>query len=258
MAPASSVDMEQGLTVTQCGLVLSQLATMHARFWCRRDLQSFMPPATLLRAVCDRFREAVPGFEARYGERYPEITRAARSIAVLAAGDDVLAMVMRPPLTLTHQDLHIHNLLLPTAEGGRFALIDWQSVAASRHGVADVARVLGTCVTAEVRREHGPALLRGYHERLRAFGVRGYTLSTLRYRLRQEMAAMVVFGVLALQTLDLESEQGQHAAAILTGRMEAAVKDARVILPLRMMVLVFTLRRAMRRWLRALAPRENS
>ena len=60
-----------------------------------------------------------------------------------ATGDDFIAQVTRPPLTLTHQDLHIDNVLLPNAEGGRFALIDWQSVAASRHGVADLARVLG-------------------------------------------------------------------------------------------------------------------
>ena len=155
---------------------------------------------------------------------------------------------------LTHQDLHIDNVLLPSAEGGRFALIDWQSVAASRHGVADIARVLGTCVTPELRRKHGPALLRGYHERLRAFGVRGYGLSTLRYRLRQEMAAMVVVAVLALQTLDLDNAQGARAASVLMGRIESAVEDARVILPLHFMVLLFTLRRAVRRWLRALAP----
>ena len=254
MAPASAVELEAGLSFEQCGLLLSHLAAMHARFWCRRDLGAFVPPAELLRAVCDRFVEAVPGFEARYGERYPHVTRVSRCVAALATGDDFIAQVTRPPLTLTHQDLHIDNVLLPSAEGGRFALIDWQSVAASRHGVADLARVLGTCVTPEMRRRHGPALLRGYHERLRAFGVRGYGLSTLRYRLRQEMAAMVVVAVLALQTLDLDNEQGARAASILMGRIEAAVEDARVILPLHFMVLLFTMRRVVRRWLRALIP----
>ena len=62
---------------------------------------------------------------------------------------DVLVAVMvlglslkNPPLTLSHNDLHPENVFFPTAAGGRFALIDWQSLAATRHGAGDLTRIL--------------------------------------------------------------------------------------------------------------------
>jgi aminoglycoside/choline kinase family phosphotransferase len=229
LSPASTVDMEQGLSLAQAELVLDQLAEMHARFWQRVDgLDWLQLSPELVVTMRDRFVVALPKFAARYGARYPEIARAGRYMAVLLADAGIMAQVRRAPLTLAHNDVHVNNLLLPGAAGGRFALIDWQSITVSRHGTTDVARVLGVCITPELRRKSGRALLGYYHARLRARGVRGYGRLALEFRLRQEMTAMVIVGVLAYDTLDFAGEHGERTADSMGARIEAAIADARV------------------------------
>jgi len=250
LSPASTVDMEQGLSVAQAELVLDQLAEMHARYWQRVDgLEWLQLSPELVVTVRDRFIAALPGFTTRYGTQYPEIARAGRYMAVLLADDRFMAQVRRPPLTLAHNDVHVNNLLLPGAAGGRFALIDWQSITVSRHGTTDVARVLGVCITPELRRKSGRALLAHYHARLRARGVRGYGRLALELRLRQELTAMVIVGVLAYDALDFAGEQGARTADLMGARIEAVLADARVSTLLAAMVAWLRCKRRLERLL---------
>jgi hypothetical protein len=229
MAPSSTVDIELGLSVAQAELVLDQLAEMHARFWGRTGgLEWLELSPELIAAMRERFVAALPGFIARYGAQYPQIARAARHMEVLLGDEQLIAQMRKPPLTLAHNDVHVNNLLLPGDGGGRFALIDWQSITMSRHGTTDVARVLSVCIAPELRRKSGRALLGYYHARLRARGVRGYGRLALEYRLRQEMTAMVIVGVLAYDTLDFAGEHGERTADLMGARIEAAIADARV------------------------------
>ena len=58
--------------------------------------------------------------------------------------------------------------------GNSFTIIDWQSVAVSRFGTSDVARLLCMGMRPEQRRRHERALLRHYHRALCAHGVSDY------------------------------------------------------------------------------------
>jgi thiamine kinase-like enzyme len=253
MASAGTADMESGLSLEQAEAVLDRLAHMHASFWRRIDeLDWLQITPELIDAMRERFLAALPRFIERFGAQYPRTARVARQMAVVLGDDAMMATVRRPPLTLTHNDVHVNNLLLPAEGGDRFALIDWQSVSLSRHGMNDVARVLAVCITAELRRSHGGALLRHYRARLRAHGVQGYSRLVFEHRLRQETAGMVIVGVMAFDSLDFAGEQGERTAAIMGERIEGALADARVMLLLSLFTPWLRLKRGLRRLLAAL------
>jgi hypothetical protein len=229
LSPASSVDVQMGLSLEQAKLVLDQLALLHARWWGRvNDIEWLQLSDDIVRKVRDRFLGSLPSFQRRFSVEYPLLSRTAGQLGELLSGDELLAMTRKPPMTLTHNDLHLDNVFLPTEAGGRFALIDWQSVSASRHGTSDVTRIMCLGMTAELRRRHGPALLEHYHARLQELGVRGFGLRRLRRRFREEMTAMVMITVLALDTLDLDVDGAQVTVGTMGQRIEQALADARI------------------------------
>jgi hypothetical protein len=248
LSPASSVDMQAGLSVEQATLVLDQLAALHARWWGRVDeIEWLQLSDDIVRKVRDRFQGSLPGFQRQFASVYPQLSRVAGQIGELLSGDELLAKPQKPPMTLTHNDLHLDNVFLPTAAGGRFALIDWQSVSGSRHGISDVTRILSLGMTAELRRSHQAALLEHYHTRLRELGVRGYSLRQLKRRFREEMTAMVIISVLALDTLDFDVDGADRTIATMGQRIEQALADGHMSRLLFGMLLLIRARRWLRR-----------
>ncbi|HKP63043.1 MAG TPA: oxidoreductase family protein [Polyangiales bacterium] len=222
LAPAESVDPDQGFSLEQAQQVLEQLAAMHARHWNRVEhLEWLQADAALMDNVCAGFVKGLPTLLERYGTQYPTLARAAQQVVPLLSGDEAFAQARRPPLTLAHGDIHIDNVFFPSTRGGRFAIIDWQSVQVSHLGANDVARLLVMGLRPEQRRLHGRALLRHYHRALCAHGVRNYSLRRLRMRYREELVAMVVLTVLVLTGVDF-TEDG---AARYAGRVDAALAD---------------------------------
>lgn len=158
--------------------------------------------------------------------------------------DAALAEVRRPPLTLTHNDPHGDNVFFPSTSGGRFAIVDWQSVGVSRFGSNDVARVLCMGMRPEQRRQHERALLRHYHRTLCTHGVRGYPLPRLRMRYRAELLAIVLVTVVVLDGVKFTEEE----TATYAGRVDAALADAGVSRLLSILGAVL----GVRRWFRSL------
>lgn len=251
LAPAGSVDSDAGLSFEQAKFVLEQLAVVHARWWGRVDeIEWLRVSDELVRSVRDRFLASLPGFIERFAGEYRVLVRAATQLGELLAGDELLRVVNSPPMTLAHNDLHPENVFLPSAAGGRFALIDWQSVSASRHGANDVTRILCVGMRPELRRRHGRALLEHYHARLCELGVRGYGLRQLRRRFRQESASMVMVAVLALDTLDFDVSGGQRTIDKMAARIEQALVDIRMPQLLAGMLVFIRVRRWLTRLLR--------
>lgn len=250
LAPARSADRDVGLNVEQAKLVLEQLAGMHARWWNRADQIAWLEVTPdLMRRFSGRFLASLPRFVERYAAEYPGLTRCALIMGEVFRGDEVLRQVRKPPLTLAHNDMHLDNILLPSPEGGRFALIDWQGVSVSRHGITDIARVLNMGMQPETRRAHEDELLRHYHAALRRFGVRDYSFRTLRKRFREELLSMVIIGVLAFDTLDFSAGDGAHVATLMAQRIEQAVLDARIATRVQPLLWLLRARRLVRRLL---------
>jgi hypothetical protein len=228
MSPAAAPALEAGLSVEQVKLVLERLAGMHARWWNRVDEVGWLIPSdAVFDELSARYRRAV----ARVSERLSQhrtFVRVAAAFAELIEDRALRAATRRSPQTLTHGDLHLENVFLPMAAGGRFALIDWQSLAATRHGTMEVTRILCTGMRPELRRAHERELLVHYHSALCAAGVRGFSLRQLRRRYREETLPMVMVGVIAFDTVDLQSERAQRTLDVLGERLEQGLRDARL------------------------------
>jgi hypothetical protein len=247
LAPAESVDRDHGYSLEQAQQVLEQLAAMHARHWNQVEhLEWLQVDAALFANLRAGFMKGLPGLVERYRTQYPTLVRVAQQFVLFFEGDEVLKEAHRPPLTLAHGDIHVDNIFLPSTRGGRFAIIDWQSLAVSRFGTNDVARLLCMGMRPEQRRQHERALLRHYHRALCAHGVRGYSLRNLRLRYRAELVAIVLVAVLVLDGIAFtEDEASQHA-----GRVDAALADARASRLLSVLGVVLRVRRWFRRWFR--------
>jgi hypothetical protein len=245
LAPAESVERDAGYSLEQAQQVLEQLAAMHARHWNRVEhLEWLRVDSTLFASLRAGFMKGLPHLVERYATQYPTLVRVAQQFVVFFAGDEVLAETRRPPLTLAHGDIHVDNIFLPSARGGRFAIIDWQSLAVSRFGTNDVARVLCMGMRPEQRRRHERALLRHYHRALCSHGVRDYSLRRLRFRYRAELVAVVLVTVLVLDGVNFSADEASRFA----GRVDAALVDARASRLLAALSVVLRVRRWFRRW----------
>jgi hypothetical protein len=244
LAPASAPDLEAGLSFEQAKLVLEQIAGMHARYWDRAgEIDWLRLEVIMVKRVRDRFMKSLPSFVADNANTYPVLARTASQLGELLAGDELLGRITARPLTVSHNDLHLYNVFLPTAQGGRFALIDWQGVAQSRHGTTDVTRILCMGMRTELRRAHTQVLLRHYHDRLLALGVKGFPLRVLNKRYREEAVSMIIVGVLAFDTLDFDVPGGRRSADLMAARIEAALADLRLGLPLFNLLVLVRVRR---------------
>jgi hypothetical protein len=247
LAPAESVDRDEGYSLEQAQQVLEQLAAMHARHWNRVEhLDWLQVDATLIDNLRAGFMKGLPGLVERYRTQYPTLVRVAQQFVPFFSGDEILAQTRRPPLTLAHGDIHIDNIFLPSAHGGRFAIIDWQSVGVSRFGTNDVARALCMGMRPEQRRRHERALLRHYHRALCAHGVGDYPLRRLRLRYRVELVSIAALTVLVLDGVDFPED----AASTFVGRLDTALADAHTSRLLTVLGVVLRVGRWFRRWFR--------
>ncbi len=229
LAPAAAAEIADGLTVEQAKLVLEHVARMHARFWGRTDgLEWLAPSEELVHSLRRRYLAALDDFAVLFGKRFPALVKVARQIGWVFEGEEFMRELKWGPLTLTHADLHIENILFPTAAGGRLAIVDWQSAMLSRYGASDVTRVLAMGLRPEVRRAHEEELLRHYHAVLCSHGVRGYSLRTLKQRYRHEMGSQLLVAVIALGALDFEVDRGAMLTELFGTRLNSAIEDLRI------------------------------
>jgi hypothetical protein len=239
LSPAAAADIAVGLSVEQAKLVLQQVARMHARFWGRTaGLEWLAPTDVVVNVLRQRYLAALDAFAATFGERFPPLVKVARQIGWMFEGEEFMRELKRRPQTLTHGDLHIENILFPTAEGGRLAVVDWQLVMLSRYGASDVTRVLAMGLRPELRRAHEDELLRHYHAALQAHGVRRYSLRALKQRYRQEMGKELLVAVLAFDALDFAVDGGEVFAEMFLGRLNSALGDLETERLLARMILV--------------------
>jgi hypothetical protein len=176
LAPALQGDQLAGCTPDQAALALEEAAKLHAPRWGDLSLHALtfvshpgLEGALLLEAF---YGSVFPGFVARYSARLPAdalgvAERLGRSLAHWSRG-------AAGPLTVTHGDYRLDNMLFGSDAGGYpLAVVDWQTVA---HGyaLADAAYFMGAGLLTEDRRKHEADLIRAYWDQLRARGVEGY------------------------------------------------------------------------------------
>lgn len=180
LAPAEQGDQLAGCSVEQAALALSELARLHAPRWGDPkllELDWFHKGDQASAATTMILQGLLDGFCDRYAERMkPDHVELAR--AVVASLPRLYAQREGSPLTVTHGDYRLDNMLFGTADGGPpLAVVDWQT-ATTGPALADASYFLGASLLPDDRRAHEERLIADYYQALVAGGVTDYDWET--------------------------------------------------------------------------------
>lgn len=240
MAPARGGDP---LTpqVDDVRMAIPYLARFHARWWAHPRLRTF---GWIVHPESEAYRIRVAGLQQafggalgvvrqRLGEAFPPVLAHAGE-RMLANWTDFIASRQTATPTLVHRDFHAQQIFYPSAQGGRFAVFDWQTIAIGR-GAEDLARLVSTGLTTADRLEHENLCVAMYHAELVHAGVAGYSLEQCRDEFRLGLTASLITNVIASATLDPAQFAGREAATgvtlayVLFDRLAAAFETHDVV-----------------------------
>jgi hypothetical protein len=175
LAPAEQGDQLAGCSVDRAALALEELAKLHAPRWGDATLTKldwFHRGDEAAAGTSAIVQGLFPGFRERYADRLSAEQQdlAART----AAGLGHLFAQRTGPITVTHGDYRLDNMLFGTGPGAPpLAVVDWQT-ATTGPALTDASYFLGAGLQPHDRRAHEEALLREYHRALVAGGVESY------------------------------------------------------------------------------------
>jgi hypothetical protein len=166
-------DMIAKSTPEQAELAFAELVKLQAPLWNDPRLRSLPWLADPARAqvLFDAVAPAIEPFKEAYGHRLePEHVALVERLGPRAS--DWPAKALTDPLVVIHGDFRLDNMMFDSRPG--VTILDWQ---ACRLGppLLDHSIFLGSCMSTEDRRAHERDLLRGYHDKLVAAGVRDFT-----------------------------------------------------------------------------------
>jgi len=128
------------------------------------------------------------------------------------------------PFSLTHGDLRSDNIIQPTAEGGRFAIIDWQ-LAGKGDPVNDIVRWMVQSISIEDRRATEQELLKLYHDQLVENGVKGYSYKAFVNNYKINIVVVLLMFSMSMESVDKSSERARALFHQFYSRLDAALVD---------------------------------
>ncbi|XP_047531676.1 uncharacterized protein LOC125067242 [Vanessa atalanta] len=173
-----SADFAEGLTVEKARAALHAAARLHALSLALRDREGPLDQRFDFLFPCERaaagylrlVRRGLPQLEAFLRGRTDCTEEAAAVSALSARAPSLLETLLRPaePASLAHADFWSGNLLFREREGvSECIALDWQMVSLGRP-MDDVALLLLSSLTPEMRRAAGESLIEDYGNRLEA------------------------------------------------------------------------------------------
>ncbi len=178
MAPAEQGDQMAGCSLDQAALALEELVKLHAPRWGDDELTKleWFHRVQQSESTGGFIPMLFAGFEDRYAGRMdPAHLELSRQ---LMASLPNLMRAPSVPLTVTHGDYRLDNMLFGTADSAApLAVVDWQTCTTGP-ALTDASYFVGAGLQIEDRRTHEEALIREYHRGLLAAGVDGYNWDT--------------------------------------------------------------------------------
>ncbi|MBF0475853.1 MAG: phosphotransferase [Deltaproteobacteria bacterium] len=194
------------LKIQQAYVAVEQLARFHAFFWQDKTLKTKYPwiaDSVLGSAL------SVPLMQRGLQKAGNWVDQKLYEPALQYAKNrkKVMAFLNDAPQTLTHHDCHAGNLFWK--QDGSVGFLDWQLVRLG-DGIGDVAYLLTTTLTPELRRQHESDLITLYSEVLSAYGITLHSEELmLRYRAHccytfEAMVVTLAIGGMMDSTTNLE------------------------------------------------------
>ena len=225
LAPARQGDQVAGCSADEASTALAALAALHAPRWADPSLRSVEWLARRTEDSNALAEQLLPvlfaGFVERYGDRLgPD------AVAVGQGLMDNLGRYLREqpgPDTVQHGDFRLDNLLFADGSAPGVTVVDWQT-AVLGPALADASYFLGAGLSGEARRANERALLREYHDRLCAMGVRGYGWADCLTDYRRYAYAGYLMAVGASMMVE-RTERGDDMFMAMAGRHAEQVRD---------------------------------
>ena len=219
-------DQVVGASLAEAEAAMDAAADLHARWWQHRDLDelTWLRPINnpAYKAGEQQYGQVWPLFVAKYGDvvasgSLPIAERHGGQIAAMY--DHVSA---RGPLTLTHADYRLDNLLFDDV-ARRVVVIDWQ-LSVRGCGAADISYLLVQSMSIEDRRRHCEVLVRRWYDRLVASGVTGYSWDDAFTDFRRGILLQLPIGVVGTTAMEAANERGRALQfAMATRNLQALV-----------------------------------
>ena len=230
LAPALASDQVKGTGVEDSIRVIEAFAALHATWWNSERLESYgwaqpmvnsMPIAQALEMLNKSIRTAE---ETGCFDQYPEMKRLMLLLPPLCKLEPPSPF----PFTLSHGDCRSDNIFCPSAEGGEFAVIDWQ-LSGMGQPMTDISRWLVQSISIEQRRETEQDLLKLYHRKLVENGVTGYSYKTMMQEYKLNLVVILFMFSMGLDDIDQTPERAQALFHQMYSRLDAALVDWEVV-----------------------------
>lgn len=207
--------------------LMDQIADLHATWWDRTDDGTLAWVPRFSDPLWDLVLESMRGFWPIYQEAYGHLLSPEMHAIVERVWQGLpwlLERLSRPPITFVHGDYRLDNMFFPQTAGDPVTSIDWQLTSHGR-GPYDVGYFTSQSLPVEQRRETEEALLRRYHERLVAGGVRDYSFDDCFEDYRVAALWCVVYPIAMGGGMAGSAERGAQLATEVSRRSFATIRD---------------------------------
>ena len=229
LAPGVSSDQVVGTSKETSREVVEQFAKLHAKWWNSDALNEYDWAKWVMKevpiehglALLDENMKQVK--ETGKFDAYPEMKRLMPLLRPLFKLDPAPPF----PFTLTHGDLRSDNIIEPSSEGGRFAVIDWQ-LAGIGDPVNDICRWLVQSISIKDRRETEQMLLELYHQKLVEHGVRKYSYKKFITDYKTNLIVVYLMFSMSMDAVDQSSDRAKALFHQFYSRIDAALVDWKI------------------------------
>jgi aminoglycoside/choline kinase family phosphotransferase len=155
--------------------ILAELVGLQAPLWNSTVLRKFpwITPQATTASMLDQMAQGLPGFLERFGHGLSDDHLELFERVLPRVGD--WARSWKEPLVVQHGDFRLDNFAFGTSDDAPpVTVFDFQTIRIGPPGV-DVAYLIGASLSVEDRRASDRDLLTGYHQRLLASGVEGFS-----------------------------------------------------------------------------------
>ena len=226
LAPGIPSDQVIGTDRETSREVIEQFARLHAKWWNSDELEGYSWAKWVIKEVpieqgLALLRESMKQADSTGKfDAYPEMKRLMPFLPPLFKFDPAPPF----PFTLTHGDLRTDNIIPPSPEGGRVAVIDWQ-LAGIGDPANDIARWLVQSISIEDRRDTEKELLKLYHDRLVEYGVKRYSYKKFINDYKTNLIVVLLMFSMSMDAVDQSSDRAKALFHRFYSRLDAALVD---------------------------------